>query len=303
LDKHVAERSEPREIGGLMRVELLDYVLPPEQIAQHPAEDREQARLLVLGPGDAVSHRRISELADILPERALLVLNDTRVVPARLIARKDTGGKVEVFLVRPARTLQEDGRDVEVWRALGRASKSLKMGIALQVVDADGTATSLSVRILGRGDDGLLEVALWTAGSLSVADAIERWGRMPLPPYIKRDAELGDVERYQTVYARVPGCTCHARCSVASRCAATRSRRSRCTWGSGRSSPSRPKTSTITRCTRSGTRSPSPLRAQSTTRAPRAGPSSPSAPRSCARSRAPRPARARSRPPPARRRC
>ena len=188
-----------------MRVELLDYLLPPEQIAQYPTEDRDGARLLVLGEGRALAHRRVAELADVLPERSLVVLNDTRVVPARLIAKKETGGKVEVFLVRPVRDEVEEGREVAVWRALGRASKTLKMGVALQVVDAAENPTSLTVRILGRADDGLLEVALWTSGSISVADAIERWGRMPLPPYVKRDAEAKDAERYQTVYARVPG--------------------------------------------------------------------------------------------------
>ena len=79
------------------------------------------------------------------------------------------------------------------------------MGVALQIVDAEDRTTSLGVRINRRGEDGLLEVDLWTAGSISVSDAIERWGRMPLPPYVKRDAEASDAARYQTVYARVPG--------------------------------------------------------------------------------------------------
>lgn len=188
-----------------MRTAHLDYVLPPEQIAQHPAPERERARLLVLGPGDQVAHRHISDLASVLPAGGLLVLNDTRVVPARLVARKDTGGRVETLLVRRVRAARENGHDVEVWQALCSASKMPKMGVAVRIVDANGDATSLSMRWLGRGEDGLCEVELSTPDTLAVADAVERWGRTPLPPYIKRQAEADDAQRYQTVYARAPG--------------------------------------------------------------------------------------------------
>src|SRR5271165_3209974 len=118
-----------------MRVDAFSYELPPELIAQRPAEERELARLLALPRGGgAPEQRRVSELPDLLPPGALVVVNDTRVVPARLLGRKrETGGRVEVLLVRRTgvRELEVapgDVRAAEVWRALGKASKPLKFG-------------------------------------------------------------------------------------------------------------------------------------------------------------------------------
>lgn len=165
-----------------------------------------------------VADRRIAELAELVPADSLVVLNDTRVMPARLIAQKDTGGRVEVFLVRMVgeRTIEVHGeaRSAQVWRALGKASKALRFGIDMRVVSPNETRASgaphssaaLWVRLLGRSaEDGLLEVALYTTNAVSVGDAVRAFGRMPLPPYIKRDVDPRDAERYQTVFARVEG--------------------------------------------------------------------------------------------------
>ncbi len=168
---------------------------------------------MVLRTGDKPEHRRIAELAELVPENCLVVLNDTRVMPARLIAQKDTGGRVEVFLVRlvTARTIEVHGepREAQIWRALGKASKALRFGVDMRVIPASPEAHAqgaLHVRLLGRSDDdGLLEVAVYTTGKLSIADAIHTFGRMPLPPYIKRDVDVRDAERYQTVFARAEG--------------------------------------------------------------------------------------------------
>ena len=204
-----------------MRVDALHYELPPELIAQQPTPDREQARLLHLPPGGGeAEHRLVSHLAGLLPRGALVVLNDTRVVPARLVGRKrDTGGRVEVFLLRRVETREIDAgpagtRTAEIWRALGKSSKPLRFGADVDIVargagagpaGPDAPAT-LCVRLLGRSaDDGLLEIALWTTGGGSVEDAVAACGHVPLPPYIKRDASLEDAERYQTVYARHDG--------------------------------------------------------------------------------------------------
>jgi S-adenosylmethionine:tRNA ribosyltransferase-isomerase len=201
-----------------MRVDALHYELPPELIAQRPAEERELARLLVLPPlGGRAEHRRIQDLPDLLPPGALVVVNDTRVIPARLLGRKrETGGRVEVLLVRRTglRELEVapgDVRAAEVWRALGKASKPLKFGADIEVPrrhDDRGPADppSLVVRLLGRADDdGLLEIALWSPAGEPLEEAIRACGHVPLPPYIKRDDEPVDAERYQTVYARHDG--------------------------------------------------------------------------------------------------
>lgn len=202
-----------------MRVDRLKYDLPPDRIAQHPSPDREQARLMVVRAGQPLEHRKIADLADIVPPSSLIVLNDTRVMPARLIAQKDTGGRVEVFLVRfvENRTIEVDGapREAQIWRALGKASKALRFGVNMRIIPAQEHAAGpvsrmLFVRLLGRsGDDGLLEVALHLAPNAarpaSLDETIRAFGRMPLPPYIKRDVDAADAERYQTVFARVDG--------------------------------------------------------------------------------------------------
>lgn len=198
-----------------MRVDELEYELPPELIAQRPTPERERARLLVVpSDGSPVEHRAVGDLPELLPEGALVVVNDTRVIPARLLGRKrDTGGKVEVFLVRRAgeRELEVapgQTRTVEIWRALGKASKPLRFGADVDVPargEEAGPAV-LIVRLLGRAEeDGLLEVAVWTASGLPVEAGVRSCGHVPLPPYIKRDDETSDAERYQTVYARNDG--------------------------------------------------------------------------------------------------
>jgi S-adenosylmethionine:tRNA ribosyltransferase-isomerase len=197
-----------------MRVDAFHYELPPELIAQQPPEARELARLLALPPGDgAPEHRRIAELPDLVPPGALVVVNDTRVIPARLLGRKrDTGGRVEVMLVRRTglREIEvEPGqtRAVEVWRALGKASKPLRFGADVEVLEraSETGVASLMVRLLGRADDGLLEVGLWSAAGQPIDDLIRACGHVPLPPYIKREDRLEDADRYQTVYARHDG--------------------------------------------------------------------------------------------------
>ncbi len=180
-----------------MRVDAFDYELPPERIAQHPTRDREEARLMVLpDAGGAPEHRSVSELPELLMDQALVVLNDTRVLPARLLGTKaETGGKAEIFLVRRIGTRD----DLDVWRAMGKASKGLRFGSEI-------VAGTLRVKLLGRAeDDGLLEVGLSTTNGVPVDDAIREAGHVPLPPYIKREDEPLDKDRYQTVFARVDG--------------------------------------------------------------------------------------------------
>jgi S-adenosylmethionine:tRNA ribosyltransferase-isomerase len=198
-----------------MRVDAFQYELPPELIAQHPPEARELARLLELPrEGGAPEHRRVDVLPERIPSGALVVVNDTRVIPARLLGRKrETGGRVEVMLVRRTgvreiETAPGQPRAVEVWRALGKASKPLRFGADIEVLHRglDAGPASLMVRLLGRADDdGLLEVGLWSASGEPVADLIRACGHVPLPPYIKREDRPDDADRYQTVYARHDG--------------------------------------------------------------------------------------------------
>ena len=158
-----------------------DYELPPSSIAQVPAEPREAARLLVaLDPGGAVEHRQVLDLPDLLEPGDLLVVNDTRVMAARLRLAKQTGGAVEVLL------LDGEGED---WEALVRPSARVRPGTVL--LAGDRPAAEVGARLA----DGRRAVRL-------LADPAEI-GEVPLPPYIRRP--LGDPERYQTVYAAQPG--------------------------------------------------------------------------------------------------
>lgn len=204
-----------------MRLDAFDYELPPERIAQRPTAEREAARLMMLPGPDAagvetVRHAYVGDLADLLPAGALLVVNDTRVVPARLLGQKrGSGGKVEIFLVRKVgerRLALAPGveADAEIWRALGRASKALRDGMDIEVGGAPAThdkpaTPPMLVRLLGRSDDGLLEVALVAPPGATVSDVVNAHGHVPLPPYIKRDDDADDRSRYQTVFARTPG--------------------------------------------------------------------------------------------------
>lgn len=165
-----------------------DYDLPAERIAQVPVEPRDSARLLVDRPraagGGRVDHRRVADLADEVGPGDVVVVNDTRVVPARLLLRRATGGKVEVLVLEPT------GRPRE-WQALVGAGRRVEPGTELR---HDGEVVAVVGEHLG---DGRRLV------TLLADDLVERVGRVPLPPYIH--AELGDAERYQTVFARHPG--------------------------------------------------------------------------------------------------
>lgn len=163
------------------------YDLPDELIARHPAPRRSDSRLLHLdGRSGAIRDRVFTDLPSLLRPGDLLVFNDTRVVPARLIGRKDSGGRVELLLER----VLGGGRVI----AQLRSSKPPVAGAAIRFADGE-TAT-----VVGRQGD------FWELDFAGDPAAVfERLGEMPLPPYLHRPAEALDRERYQTVYAREPG--------------------------------------------------------------------------------------------------
>ena len=181
-----------------------DYALPEESIAQAPLAERDASRLLVLDRRTgALAHRRYSELPELLRPGDLLVLNDSRVVPARLLgSKRRTGGRAELLLVHPADgaalapALQES-TGAHPWACLGQASKGLRSGTEL--VFAGG----LTATVEGPLAEGELRVVF--AGPASLGERLASAGQLPLPPYIARPPTAADAERYQTVYARVPG--------------------------------------------------------------------------------------------------
>jgi S-adenosylmethionine:tRNA ribosyltransferase-isomerase len=187
-----ARRDLSMSASRLDRASAYDYELPPEQIAQHPVEPRDRSRLLVVPrDGSAVRHLEFRDIVELVPAGDALVLNETRVFPARLRGRKPTGAPAEVLLLRP---LSADERE---WEALVRPGGKLKPGRVIEVADG------LRVRVVDSTVGGGRVVRL--ESELAPRAALERWGEMPLPPYIDRAAEASDRERYQTVYARSSG--------------------------------------------------------------------------------------------------
>jgi len=169
-----------------MLVSEFDYRLPPELVAQHPAARRAASRLLHMDSRGKLRDLKFSDLPSLLGPEDAVVLNDTRVIKARLAARKASGGKVELFVERLL-----GGREA---LALIRASHPPAPGGEL-VVDKD-----VFVKIVGRQAD-LYKVTF----SRPVESVLEQFGAVPLPPYIRHSPDAGDAERYQTVYAARPG--------------------------------------------------------------------------------------------------
>src|SRR4051812_10049126 len=173
-----------------MRADELEFEVPPELIAQAPLQERDGARLLCMRRDELqVQHRQVRELPELL-EPSLIVLNDTRVIPARLHVHKPSGGKVEFLLIErlPAPGVSER------WSALGKPAKGLQTGMQLSAA-APGAqqAGSLSVRIdacLGAGE---FELSLHAAEG--VERALAQHGRLPLPPYIRRTPDSDDSTR------------------------------------------------------------------------------------------------------------
>lgn len=174
-----------------MRLSDFDYHLPEDRIAQSPIEPRDAARLLVDRGRERPDHRRVHELPEILRPGDLLVVNETKVIPARLSLRRATGGAAEVLLLEPL-----DGAR-EVWEALVRPAKRLKLG---EVLRSDGGDDVVEIGERTPAGDTFRVRLL---GSVDSLDLLGEHGEMPLPPYITE--RLADPERYQTVYAREPG--------------------------------------------------------------------------------------------------
>jgi S-adenosylmethionine:tRNA ribosyltransferase-isomerase len=180
-----------------MKVDEFDYALPGGLVAQVPAPRRDDSRMLVLDRHSAtVTHRRFRELPDLLGAADLLVVNDTRVRPARLYGRKASGGQVEMLVIEPVPDLGED-----VWRALVRPAARLAPGITVSVDER------LGIELMRR--DGEAWIVRLRGQSGDPEAELQRCGMMPLPPYIHRDRvdsrSALDRERYQTVFAVCPG--------------------------------------------------------------------------------------------------
>jgi S-adenosylmethionine:tRNA ribosyltransferase-isomerase len=176
-----------------MKTSDFDYLLPEELIAQNPPASRGSSRLLVFDrKTDKISHNDFADIIDYLDEGDILVFNDTKVIPARLFGRKETGGKIEVLLIRE---LEED-----LWECMLKTSKGAKVGLNFSLGNGDDL---INAELMEKRKDGSVIVKL--RSNTGVREMINKIGRMPLPPYVKRDAVKADEERYQTIYASKEG--------------------------------------------------------------------------------------------------
>ena len=197
---------DPRSID----IASYDYLLPPERIALHPVHPREEARLLIYRSGK-IRESRFRFLTEELDQTVQLCVNDSRVIPARLIFEKATGGRVEIFCLEPDAIYPEVSvalglRGRVIWRCLIGGASKWKKGQALLLELPGGPAPVwLRAHFLEKGETDFRIEFEWPESAGSFGEVLERAGRIPLPPYLKRSVEEQDKTDYQTTYAAADG--------------------------------------------------------------------------------------------------
>jgi len=189
-----------------LTIEDFDYDLPPELIAQQPLEQKDQSRLLVVDRTQgSFDHRHFSQLPEILQSGDLLVVNDTRVLPSRIICRRHSGGTIKLLLLKPLTS------NPSHWEALVTPIKRLKVGEVVDVVGVDSDNHKITVIGFTLGPDGFKRILVDLGARENVFNLLNQVGFAPLPPYIHRDYKgegehrKEDLLQYQTVFASAPG--------------------------------------------------------------------------------------------------
>ena len=178
-----------------MKLADFDYDLPLDRIAQGPLKHRDASRLMIINRSTGeLNHTQFSQIAEFLPDKSLLVLNDTKVIPARVIGNKsETGGKIELLLIQE--------KETDTWEVLAKPRRMLKVGT--QLIFGNDV---LKAEVLEKPDNGNCIVHFIYAGVFF--EILAEIGMMPLPPYIRRSPNEEDEVRYQSVYASTEGCNC-----------------------------------------------------------------------------------------------
>jgi S-adenosylmethionine:tRNA ribosyltransferase-isomerase len=191
---------------GDLSIADFGYDLPEEKIAGYPLEERDESKLLVW-KGGRMEEGYYSGLACFLPARTLLVFNNSRVVEARILFQKKSGGQIEIFCLEPylsdhsiAEAMIQKGH--VLWTCLIGGASKWKRG---QVLEKQLGETRLEARFVEKRTDDFIVEFTWTPAGLPFASVLHELGSVPLPPYLKRRAEISDAERYQTLYAREAG--------------------------------------------------------------------------------------------------
>ncbi len=184
-----------------------DYPLPDERIAKYPLAERDTSKLLLYKGGEIVEDK-FSNLPGFIPQGALMVFNNTRVIQARLRFRKETGAQIEVFCLEPEQPAdyQQVFQETKecVWQCLVGNSNRWKSGVLSQVINIAGTDVTLSVERVSCAAAVNMVRFFWDGG-FSFAELLEAAGELPIPPYLNRKTEENDLNTYQTVYSKVKG--------------------------------------------------------------------------------------------------
>lgn len=197
-----------KEVMDVKKIRIADYnySLPDERIAKHPLEKRDQSKLLVYKNSRILSDI-FKNIDNYLPNNSMLILNNTRVVRARLKFTKATGANIEIFLIEPVEpsdyTLSFSSKAKVTWKCIvGNIKRWKSDDLQLKI---SGTSTTLTAKMLRRLSEGAEVEFSWNDSSLSFAEIIELCGKVPIPPYLNRDSEDIDSYRYQTIYAQPEG--------------------------------------------------------------------------------------------------
>jgi S-adenosylmethionine:tRNA ribosyltransferase-isomerase len=207
--------TDPRTLS----IKDFTYSLAEERIAKYPLAERDASKLLIYKearPDDPVGREKIEEdiyrnIADHIPSSSLLIFNDTKVVEARLLFRKTTGGVIEIFCLEPHGQYSDIStamlqHEKVLWHCLiGGASKWKRGQVLEKKFKYNSKDLVLNARYIEKTEDSFIVELSWNDLSLSFAEVLHLFGAIPLPPYIKREAEKSDAERYQTVYAHYEG--------------------------------------------------------------------------------------------------
>ena len=183
-----------------------DYPLPDERIAKYPLAERDTSKLLLYKGGEIIEEK-FANLPSFIPQGALMVFNNTRVIQARLRFRKETGAQIEVFCLEPEQPADYQLMFQEtkecVWQCLVGNSSRWKSGVLSQVIEIDGVQVTLSVERVSSAAVNL--VRFFWDGGFTFAQLLEAAGELPIPPYLNRKTEESDMNTYQTVYSKVKG--------------------------------------------------------------------------------------------------
>lgn len=195
----------PREIS----INDFTYDLPLEKIATHPLPERDQSKLLIYTNGE-IEEDIYKNIADHLPENSLLIFNDTKVIPARVLFKKETGGAVEIFCLEP---FEENAEYTTImsktgstkWKCMIGGASKWKEGGLTKKINIKTEEVILTATLKQKLADAYVAEFSWQPSHYSFSEIIEHAGEIPLPPYIKRDVDEDDKERYQTIYAEHKG--------------------------------------------------------------------------------------------------